>query len=75
MRSLPLKMKNKYEHLIFEHIFEFTQIRQVYKGKVGRGNFQNAAIWRLVHQFDSIFFKVENLQSRKIQEISHYGCY
>ena len=23
----------------FEEIFEFTKIRQVYKGKVGRGNF------------------------------------
>ena len=23
----------------FEEIFEFTRIRQVYKGKVGRGNF------------------------------------
>ena len=40
----------------FEEIFEFTKIRQVYKGKVGRGNFQNAAIRRSVHQFDSNFF-------------------
>ena len=40
----------------FEEIFEFTRIRQVYKGKVGRGNFYNVAIWRSVHQFDSNFF-------------------
>ena len=41
----------------FEEIFEFTKIRQVYKGKVGRDNFLNATIWHSVHQFDSIFFK------------------
>ena len=42
----------------FEEISEFTKIHQVYKGKVGRGNFQNAAIRRSVHQFDSNFLKV-----------------
>ena len=34
----------------FEEIFEFTRIRQVYKGKIWRGNFQTAAIRRSVHQ-------------------------
>ena len=33
------KNEKKYEQFIFEEIFEFTKIRQVYKGKVGRGNF------------------------------------
>ena len=41
----------------FEEIFEFTKIRQVYKGKVERGNFLNAVIQRSLHQFDSIFLK------------------
>ena len=40
----------------FEEIFEFTKNCQVYKEKVGRGNFQNAAIRRSMHQFESNFF-------------------
>ena len=55
MTNYPKDEKNM-SISIFEEIFEFTKIRQVYKGKVGRGNFQNVAIQRSVHQFDSIFF-------------------
>ena len=39
MRSLALKMKKIMSISFFEEILEFTRIRQVYKGKVGRGNF------------------------------------
>ena len=33
------KTENNMRISFFEEVFEFTQIRQVYKGKVGRGNF------------------------------------
>ena len=54
----------------FEEIFEFTQFRQVYKGKVGRGNFQKTAIRRSVHQFYSTFFKkLHNHKVGKVKKI------
>ena len=53
--------------IISEEIFEFTKIRQVYKGKVWRGNFWNAAIRRSVHQFDWIFFKLRNYKVGKVK--------
>ena len=40
----------------FEDVFEFTQIRQIYKGKVGRGDFKMATILRWVHRFRSNLF-------------------
>ena len=54
--------------LIFAEIFEIAKILQIYKGKVGRGDFKMAAILCCVHQFCSIFFKLRIYKVGKVKK-------
>ena len=54
----------------FEEILEFTRIRQVYKGKVGRGNFKTLQFGtRCINLTQKFFLKLRNYKVGKVKNI------